>query len=142
MIYSLFTGDDMLQAFKRINGPSQSSAVKTAISLIMLTAIAGCGGGSNDGTTTGTQLSAASKAVPDNKAKPGLPDAASDVARRATAYDPIVNSTNPAMRKLARMQCIKRAKISPGVDKVDYPASSIRDLRQDNCAVIMAVDAK
>jgi hypothetical protein len=134
----------MRQVIKRKFIPSRSAAFGKAIAVIMISAVAACGDGSTAGTANGTQVSAVTKAVPNANANPnaqsGLPPQASDVARRVTAFDPIVNTINPAMQKLARLQCIKRARISPGVDKVPYAASSVQDLRQDNCAVIMAVD--
>jgi hypothetical protein len=129
----------MSENIKRMIAPLRSAAVGKAIAITMLSAVAACGGGSDDGTAGGTQISAVSKAVPDDKGKPGLPDAASDVARGAKKLNLVVNSTNPAMQKLARLQCLKRARISPGVNKVHYPAASTTDLKEDNCAVILAV---
>lgn len=129
----------MLQVIKCSALALRLADVTKAIAVVMLSAVAACGGGSDDGAASGTQISAVAKAVSDDKGKQSLPDAASDVARRATKLNPVVNSTNPAMQKLARLECIKRAKISPGVDKVHYPAASTPDLKEDNCAVIMAV---
>lgn len=128
----------MLRIISCIAVPDLSTLVCRAAAIAMLSAIAACGG-SGDGVASGTRISAVSRAEPEARQKPDLPDAAAGAARRATPFNPIVNSMNPAMQKLARLQCIKRAKISPGVDKVRYRASTTLDLKEDNCAEIMAV---
>jgi hypothetical protein len=134
----------MLQRRNRIFAPLRSAVLGKTFAIVMLSAVAACGDGSTAGASNGTQISAVTKAVPNANAnanaQPGPPAQAAAGARRVTPFDPVANSMNPAMQKLARLQCIKRAKISPGVDKVPYAASSVQDLRQDNCAVIMGVD--
>jgi hypothetical protein len=129
----------MFQTMKRI--PSPPAAIGRAVAIVMLSTVAACGGGSDDGAIGGTHTSAVTQAVPsaNANARPGLPRQAADAAVRVTPFDPVVNTTNPATVKLARMQCMKRARISPGVNKVPYAAASRMALRQDNCSVIMAV---
>ena len=128
----------MLRIIQCIAVPDLSTLVCRVAAVAMLSVVTACGG-SGDGAASGTRISAVSKAEPEARLKPDLPDAAAGAARRATPFNPMVNSTNPAMQKLARLQCIKRAKISPGVDKVRYPAATTQDLKQDNCEEIMAV---
>ena len=129
----------MLQIFKCTPLPSLPALACRAAAVAMLSAMAACGGGSDETATGGTRISAATKAASGAKEKPEVPDAASEKAHRATPFHPMVNSLNPAMQKLARLQCIKRARISPGEDKVRFPAATTQDLKQDNCAEIMAV---
>jgi hypothetical protein len=137
-MYLSIAGETMLRIIQCIAVPDLSRRVCGAAAVAMLSAVTACGG-SGDGAASATRVSAVSRAEPGVKLKPDLPDAASGVARRATPFSPIANSMNPAMQKLARLQCIKRAKISPGVDKVRYPAATTQDLNEDNCKEIMAV---
>lgn len=117
-----------------INDLPYSAAVlmRAVAAAVAVFSLASCGGGSGESTVGGAQLHAAATVV-----APLPPAAASGVARRITPFDPMVNSANPAMRKLAKMECAKRAKYAPGLTKFPYSPASRQSLRQDNCALIM-----
>jgi hypothetical protein len=111
---------------------SAAAVMRTVAAAAVVFSLASCGGGSAESAAGGAQLHAAATVV-----APLPPAAAPGVARRITPFDPVVNSANPAMRKLAKMECAKRAKYAPGLTKFPYSPASRQSLRQDNCALIM-----
>lgn len=106
--------------------------------LVLACSLTACGSGSDDVAGNGSLTRASTTVVSETNENGAKNPNAPGQARRAVLYDPLVNSTNPATKKRFALKCARQAKISPGVDKVRYGASTRQSLRQSACAAIAA----
>lgn len=132
--------------FKKKYIPPGAVAIRTVVMLAVVCTVSACGGGSEESAAGGTLTRANVTAVTNvndnanataatNVSESGKPHMPGQVTR-VTPYEPVVNSSNRASRKLLAKQCIKRGNFSPNTNKVRYHLSTRRSLREAACTTI------
>jgi hypothetical protein len=114
-------------------GPGRKWIYRTAAAGSLACALAACGGG-DAAPGAGSSFSAQTTVV---AAPTGGTTAAPNAAPRLAApFDPVVQDTNPAMRKLAAIKCGLRAIPAAGAARVPYTLRSTMLRRQEACAAM------
>jgi hypothetical protein len=117
----------------RLAGPGRKWIYRTAAASSLACALAACGGG-DAAPGAGSSFSAQTTVT---AAPAGAATAAANAAPRLAApFDPLVQNTNPAMKKLAAIKCGLRAIPAASAAKVPYTLRSTMLRRQEACAAL------